>query len=88
MWILGLIILIGGLLTMLAVPRIKDEAYKAWFQFVVLILTVFGVSIILTSHHEPVTNIINDYHSGKIIKCEEIMIEGTDTLWTVKYKYK
>lgn len=34
-----------------------------------------------------ITHIINDYNSGKIIKQENIIIEGTDTTTIVKYKY-
>lgn len=88
MWIYGLIILIGGLLTIFAVPRIKDNDVRAWVQFLVLISVTFGISIVLTSHPEPITNIVESYQKGQIIKCETITIEGTDTVKITKYKYK
>lgn len=88
MWIFGLIYLIGGLLTMLAVPRIKNEDTRTWIQFFVLSLTVLGICIVLTSHPEPITDIVEAYQKGHIVKCETITIEGTDTVKIVKYKYK
>lgn len=88
MWIFGLIYLIGGLLTMLAVPRIKNDDTKIWVQFLVLSLTVLGVSIVLTSHSEPITTIVESYQKGQIVKCETITVEGTDTVKITKYKYK
>lgn len=88
MWIFALIYLIGGLLTMFVVPRIKNDDIRAWVQFLVLSLTVFGVCTFLTSHPQSITPTIEDYQEGRIIKCETITIEGTDTVKVVKYKYK
>lgn len=88
MWIYGLIILIGGLLTMFAVPRIKNDDTRTWVQFLVLISVTLGVSLILTLHPQPITTVVEDYQEGHIIKCETITIEGTDTVKIVKYKYK
>jgi uncharacterized membrane protein YqgA involved in biofilm formation len=88
MWIYGLIILIGGLLTIFAVPRIKDNDTRNWVQFIVLISVTLGVSLILTLHPEPITNIVESYQKGQIVKCETITVEGTDTVKITKYKYK
>lgn len=88
MWIFGLIFLIGGLLTMFVVPRIKDDDSRTWVQFIVLTLVTFGVAIIFTTHPDYITNIVESYQEGQIIKCETITIEGTDTIKVVKYKYK
>lgn len=88
MWIFELIILIGGLLTIFAVPRIKNDDTRAWVQFLVLILVTLGVSLILTLHPQPITNIVESYQKGQIVKCETITIEGTDTVKITKYKYK
>lgn len=88
MWIYGLIFLIGALLTMFAVPRIKNDDTRTWVQFFVLALVTVGVTIVLTSHPEPITNIVKSYQKGQIVKCETITIEGTDTVKIVKYKYK
>lgn len=88
MWISGIIILIGGLLTVFAVPRIKDDDHRAGTQFIVLLLVTLGVSIVLTSHPEPITNIIKAYQKGQIVKYETIIVEGTDTVKIIKYKYK
>lgn len=35
-----------------------------------------------------ITDTINNYHKGNIIKVETITIQGTDTIKVVKYKYK
>lgn len=47
----------------------------------IIIICVYSLS------SDSITPIINDYNSGKIIKQENIIIEGTDTITIVKYKY-
>ena len=88
MWIFGLIFLIGGLLTMFAVPCIKDDDTRAWAQFLVLGLVTFSIVVVFTTHPDQITTIVEAYQEGHIIKCETINIEGTDTVKIVKYKYK
>ena len=44
--------------------------------------------IIATTNSRFITDTINDYHKGAIIKIETITIQGTDTTKIVKYKYK
>lgn len=48
----------------------------------------FFILIITTINSLFITDIINDYHKGAIIKIETITIQGTDTTKIVKYKYK
>lgn len=88
MWIFGLIFLIGGLLTIVAVPNIDHDDVRAWVQFLVLSFTIIGTCIVFTLHPQPITTIIKDYQEGRIIKCETISIEDADTVKIVKYKYK
>ena len=88
MWIFGLIFLIGTLLTVFAVPRIKNEDAKPWVQLSVLTLVTIGVVVVFTTHPEIITNTIKAYQKGQIVKCETITVEGTDTVKIVKYKYK
>lgn len=88
MWIFGLIFLIGGLLTIFAVPRIKDDDARAGIQFLILGLITFSVVGVFTTHPDQITTIVEAYQEGQIIKCETITIEDTDTVKIVKYKYK
>lgn len=44
--------------------------------------------IVVATNSLFITDIINDYHKGTIIKVENITIQGTDTTKIVKYKYK
>jgi hypothetical protein len=39
-------------------------------------------------HSSYITPIIEDYENGEIIKQEKIVIENTDTIKVIKYKYK
>lgn len=52
-----------------------------------LILWLFTF-IVATTNYLFITDIINDYHKGDIIKVETITIQGVDTIKIVKYKYK
>lgn len=44
--------------------------------------------IVCSLHPTYITPIIEDYENGKIIKSEKIVIEDTDTIKVIKYKYK
>lgn len=44
--------------------------------------------IMATTNSRFITDIINDYHKGAIIKVETITIQDVDTVKVVKYKYK
>ena len=73
---------------MFVVPRIKNDDVRAWVQFLVLTLVLFGTCMVLTTHSQPITTIVKDYQEGRIIKSETVTIEGIDTVKIVKYKYK
>lgn len=66
---------------------IKDKEIRfiinCCFIWVLMIIVVSFCSL----NSNCITPIINDYNSGKIIKQENIIIEGTDTTTIVKYKY-
>ena len=44
--------------------------------------------IVCNLHSSMITPIIEEYENGKIIKHEKIVIEDTDTIKVIKYKYK
>lgn len=44
--------------------------------------------IMATTNSRFITDTINDYHKGAIVKVETITIQGVDTTKIVKYKYK
>lgn len=44
--------------------------------------------IMATFNSRFITDTINDYHKGAIIKVETITIQDTDTVKVIKYKYK
>jgi hypothetical protein len=66
---------------------IKDKEIR----FIINCCFIWVLMIIVASfcslNSNCITPIINDYNSGKIIKQENIVIEGTDTTTIVKYKY-
>ena len=44
--------------------------------------------IMATFNSRFITDTINDYHKGAIIKVETTTIQGADTVKVIKYKYK
>lgn len=48
----------------------------------------FFTFIITTRNSLFITDTINSYHKGNIIKVETITIQDTDTVKVIKYKYK
>jgi hypothetical protein len=66
---------------------IKDKEIR----FIINCCFIWVLMIIVASfcslNSNCITPIINDYNSGKIIKQENIVIEGIDTTTIVKYKY-
>ena len=44
--------------------------------------------IMATFNSRFITDTINDYHKGAIIKVETITIQDVDTVKVIKYKYK
>lgn len=60
---------------------------KAIIVLLSFILWLFTFIVVTTNSHF-ITDIINDYHKGNIIKVETITIQGADTTKLIKYKYK
>lgn len=97
MWIILLTIFICSIVFYAIVVGIKQEnnTYK-----INDILNIFGANLALMTcvcivtfivcnlHPFYLTPIIEDYENGKIIKHEKIVIENTDTIKVIKYKYK
>lgn len=64
-----------------------NPAKKAIIILLSFILWLFTF-IVVATNSLFITDIINDYHKGNIIKVETITIQGIDTVKVVKYKYK
>lgn len=60
---------------------------KAIIMLLSFILWLFTF-IVVATNSLFITDIINDYHKGDIIKVETTTIQGADTTKIVKYKYK
>lgn len=60
---------------------------KALIVILSFILWLFTL-IVTTTNYRFITDIINDYHKGAIIKVETITIQDVDTVKVIKYKYK
>jgi hypothetical protein len=60
---------------------------KAIIILLSFILWLFTFIIAITNSRF-ITDTINDYHKGAIIKVETITIQDVDTVKVVKYKYK
>lgn len=89
MWILTITMIIGGILIFvfgeckkISKPVQATLSYAVWG----ITLTVFVV--VLLNHSDFITNTIEYYQEGRIVKQETITVEGGDTIKVVKYKYK
>lgn len=60
---------------------------KAIVILLSFILWLFTL-IVVATNSRFITDTINDYHKGAIVKVETITIQGVDTTKIVKYKYK
>lgn len=60
---------------------------KAIVILLSFILWLFTL-IVVATNSRFITETINDYHKGVIIKVETITIQGVDTVKVIKYKYK
>ena len=67
---------------------IKDKVTRFITNCGVIWVLMIIIICVFSLNSDCITPIINDYNSGKIIKQENIIIEGTDTTTIVKYKYK
>ena len=66
---------------------IKDKETRFISNCCVIWVLIITIICVFSLNSDCITPIINDYNSGKIIKQENIIIEGTDTTTIVKYKY-
>lgn len=66
---------------------IKDKESRYITNCCVVWVLMVILICFFSLNSDCITPIINDYNSGKIIKQENIVIEGTDTTTIVKYKY-
>lgn len=57
-------------------------------NFLLMVCVCMVTFIVCNLHSSMITPIIEDYENGKIIKQEKIVIEDTDTIKVIKYKYK
>lgn len=64
-----------------------NSVKKAIIMLLSFILWLFTF-IVVATNSLFITDIINDYHKGDIIKVETITIQDVDTVKVVKYKYK
>ena len=60
---------------------------KAWIFFTSVLIWLFTI-VVVSFNSDFITDTINHYHKGKIIKVETITIKDLDTTKVVKYKYK
>lgn len=66
---------------------IKDKETRFITNCCIIWVLMIIMICVYSLNSDCITPIINDYNSGKIIKQENIVIEGTDTTTIVKYKY-
>lgn len=64
-----------------------NPSKKAIVVLLSFILWLFTF-IMATFNSRFITDTINDYHKGAIIKVETITIQDVDTVKVIKYKYK
>lgn len=64
-----------------------NSGKKAIIMLLSFILWLFTF-IVVATNSLFITDIINDYHKGNIIKVETITIQDVDTVKVIKYKYK
>jgi hypothetical protein len=89
-WIIAItasIILIQLFLLIDYYDKPVNPGKKAIIILLSFILWLFTF-IMATTNSRFITDTINDYHKGAIIKVETITIQDVDTLKVIKYKYK
>ena len=89
MWILTITIIIGGLLIFIfgECKKISKET-QATLSYAVWGVTIMAFVVVLLSHSDFMTNTIEAYQNGQLVKQQTITVEDGDTIKDVKYKYK
>jgi hypothetical protein len=90
MGILFTVYMACSFLIIIACSEISNNKFISRFgiSFVALLAMTVATIIISTTHKDFITPVIDDYENGKIIKIENVIIEDTDTIKVVEYKYK
>lgn len=89
MWILIITMIIGGILIFVFGDcKILSKESQATLSWVVWEITILIFVVVLLNHSDFITNTIEAYQEGRIVKQETITVEGGDTIKVVKYKYK
>ena len=89
MWILIVTMIIGGILIFVfgECEKISKES-QATLSYAVWGITLIVFVTVLLNHPDFITDKIEAYQEGKIVKQETITVEDGDTIKVVKYKYK
>lgn len=89
MWILIITMIIGGILIFVfgECEKISKES-QATLSYAVWGITIIVFVTVLLSHSDFITDKVEAYQEGQIVKQETITVEDGDTIKVVKYKYK
>jgi amino acid transporter len=89
MWILIITMIIGGILILVfgGCKKISKES-QATLSYAVWGITIIIFVVVLLSHSDFMTDTIEGYQEGRIVKQEIITVEDGDTIKVIKYKYK
>lgn len=89
MWILTITMIIGGSLLWIfgECKKISKET-QATLSYAVWGITIMAFVIVLLNHSDFITDKVEAYQEGRIVKQETITVEDGDTIKVVKYKYK
>lgn len=90
---MGILFIVYIVCTVLIIISCSESAKNKFntrfgISFAALLLMFIATVIIATTNKDFITPIIDDYENGKIIKIENVIIEDTDTIKVVEYKYK
>lgn len=94
MWIILLTIFVCTLIFYFVKVSIENKDSNdntdimVFANFLIMSCVCIITFLVCNAHSSMITPIIEDYENGKIIKQEKIVIEDTDTIKVIKYKYK
>ena len=94
MWVILLTIFICTFIFYFSITTIENKDINnnkdiiVFANFFLMACVCIITFLVCNTHSSMITPIIEDYENGKIIKQEKIVIEDTDTIKVIKYKYK
>ena len=94
MWIILLTIFICSIVFYFAKVSIEHKDSNnntdimTFANFLLMLCVCIITLLVCKTNSTMITPIIEDYENGEIIKQEKIVIENTDTIKVIKYKYK